>query len=135
MSICKQGGNWDWYSITDHALEEHSLDTNFWGDESWRLAKKTFNEKGLSPRVSISTSKKTGFAPTYLIALQGATNDNGCVITSSFVLTPARIKEICRAEVPFTVAIANLLPTFFANFCSKVSTNSPTDDTKVESMH
>ena len=40
--ICRQGGDWDWYFLSDHAFQEHSLDTNCFGDESWKLARKTF---------------------------------------------------------------------------------------------
>ena len=55
-------------------------------------------------------------------------------MTSSSFFTFAKISEICNAAVPFTVAIANLLPTVFANSFSKVSTYFPTLYTNVESI-
>ena len=42
--VCRQGGDWDWSFLTDHAAQEHSLDTHYFGDESWKLAKKTFSQ-------------------------------------------------------------------------------------------
>ena len=64
-----------------------------------------------------------------------AINVSGWVITSSFFLTLAISKATCRADVPLLVAIAYLAPVYLAISSSNLSTNLPTDDTNVESMH
>jgi len=95
----------------------------------------SFNASGESPRVFLSTSIKTGSAPVYLIAFAVAINVRAWVITSSPPCTPTSCKAIWRAAVPFTVATAYLAPVYSAHSCSKRPTNSPTLDTKFESIH
>ena len=56
------------------------------------------------------------------------------VITSVSRSTPARMSATWSAAVPLTVAIACFAPVYSAIFCSNRSTNSPTLETKVESM-
>ena len=96
--------------------------------------RKSSNFSALIPIVLLSTSTKTGFAPVYDIALQVAIKETGCVITSSSALTPASNKQICKAEVPFTAAIAYLLPVYSHIACSNFPTYSPTDETKLLSI-
>ena len=71
----------------------------------------------------------------YDTAFAVATKDSVGINTSSFGFTPASKRLICNAEVPFTVAMANLDPVNFAICISKSSTNFPTEETNVESIH
>ena len=86
-------------------------------------------------QVSGSTSTKTGVAPTYLIGLTVATKVITGTITSSPGPIPSSYNARCNAAVPLCVETALLAFRYWANLFSNISMFSPTEETKVESIH
>ena len=68
-------------------------------------------------------------------ALQVAMNVKACVKTSSSRSTPTSIMAMCKALVPLTQTTAFFAPVYSATISSKRSTNLPTLETKVVSIH
>ena len=68
------------------------------------------------------------------MALQVATKVSDWVMTSVSGSAPASLRAMCSADVPLTVAMANCAPVYSATNSSKRLTNSPTLETKVESI-
>lgn len=78
---------------------------------------------------------KTGVAPTYLIGLTVATKVITGTITSSPGPIPSSYNARCNAAVPLCVETALLAFRYWANLFSNISMFSPTEETKVESIH
>ena len=98
-------------------------------------SKKSFNRDTSIWKYLGSASMNTGHAPTYRMAFTGEMNVRVDTITSSSASTPATIRAMCNAAVPFTVAIACVVPTYSVIARSNRPTNWPTDDTKFVRMH
>ena len=86
-------------------------------------------------QVSGSTSTKTGVAPTYLIGFTVATKVITGTITSSPGPIPSSYSARCNAAVPLCVETALLAFRYSANLFSNIPMFSPTEETKVESIH
>ena len=94
----------------------------------------SFKQIGDRLKVSLSTSRKFGIAPQYVIALDVATKVSDCVMTSSLIETPEIFNAVCSAEVPFTVATAYFDDVNFFISSSNIFIAFPTLETNVESM-
>jgi hypothetical protein len=74
-------------------------------------------------------------APQWATALAVATNVSAGTSTSSPGFTPANIRHMCKAAVPFTVTTAFFTPWRAASMASMRSTNGPMEETIPLSTH
>ncbi len=81
--------------------------------------------RGSICQVSGSMSTKTGRAPSNMMLLLDAMNENGVVTTSSPAPTPSDFQIKCKPDVPLLHAIACLLPIRRLNACSNSGTRGP----------